>query len=115
MIRRPPRSTLFPYTTLFRSAGGVEHMGRHPMAAEIDPNPRFLTEGLVDPTALVMGNTAENLHDEVPDITREDCDAYALQSQERVQKAIADGVFDDHVIPMTVWRSEERRVGKECR
>src|SRR5689334_23995064 len=23
MIRRPPRSTLFPYTTLFRSAGGV--------------------------------------------------------------------------------------------
>src|SRR6478752_8572248 len=25
MIRRPPRSTLFPYTTLFRSAGGVGH------------------------------------------------------------------------------------------
>src|SRR3712207_7085786 len=24
MIRRPPRSTLFPYTTLFRSDGGVE-------------------------------------------------------------------------------------------
>src|SRR5690349_23937683 len=24
MIRRPPRSTLFPYTTLFRSAEGVE-------------------------------------------------------------------------------------------
>src|SRR3712207_8051022 len=24
MIRRPPRSTLFPYTTLFRSAGGLE-------------------------------------------------------------------------------------------
>src|SRR3712207_9388308 len=28
MIRRPPRSTLFPYTTLFRSAGGVERRGR---------------------------------------------------------------------------------------
>src|SRR3712207_8704381 len=28
MIRRPPRSTLFPYTTLFRSAAGV-HLGRH--------------------------------------------------------------------------------------
>src|SRR5690349_22417355 len=26
MIRRPPRSTLFPYTTLFRSHGGVEHL-----------------------------------------------------------------------------------------
>src|SRR2546429_3469069 len=25
MIRRPPRSTLFPYTTLFRSAGNVLH------------------------------------------------------------------------------------------
>src|SRR5688572_31974722 len=25
MIRRPPRSTLFPYTTLFRSAVGIEH------------------------------------------------------------------------------------------
>src|SRR3712207_8847510 len=25
MIRRPPRSTLFPYTTLFRSSGGIEH------------------------------------------------------------------------------------------
>src|SRR2546426_5462854 len=31
MIRRPPRSTLFPYTTLFRSAVGrvrwIEHLG----------------------------------------------------------------------------------------
>src|SRR3712207_9139459 len=31
MIRRPPRSTLFPYTTLFRS--GVERVPRHPHAA----------------------------------------------------------------------------------
>src|SRR2546430_10519495 len=29
MIRRPPRSTLFPYTTLFRSAAGV-HAHREP-------------------------------------------------------------------------------------
>src|SRR3712207_8931154 len=29
MIRRPPRSTLFPYTTLFRSSGGA-HLGRRP-------------------------------------------------------------------------------------
>src|SRR5256885_8113747 len=28
MIRRPPRSTLFPYTTLFRSRHGVEHAVR---------------------------------------------------------------------------------------
>src|SRR3712207_8319159 len=28
MIRRPPRATLFPYTTLFRSAGGVQDLER---------------------------------------------------------------------------------------
>src|SRR2546425_8810147 len=32
MIRRPPRSTLFPYTTLFRSPQGVEHLGLEPRA-----------------------------------------------------------------------------------
>src|SRR6187401_2571178 len=34
-------------------AGGVEHMGRHPMGEGVDPNPRFLSERLVDPSALV--------------------------------------------------------------
>ena len=91
-------------------AGGVEHMFGHPMGSGVDPNPRFLTEKLVDPSALVMGSTAENLHDEVPDITREQADLYALQSQERVAKAQADGVFDSHVVPMTVWTSEGWRV-----
>ena len=47
-------------------AGGVEHMGRHPMGEGVDPNPRFLAEKLVDPSALVMGSTAENLHDRLP-------------------------------------------------
>jgi acetyl-CoA acyltransferase len=84
-------------------AGGVEHMGHHPMAAEIDPNPRFLSDKLVDMSAMVMGATAENLHDELPHITRELCDTYGLQSQERVAKAQADGVFDSHVVPMTTW------------
>ena len=91
-------------------AGGVEHMGHHPMATEVDPNPRFLADRLVDPSAMVMGATAENLHDRLPDITREVCDAYALQSQERVAKAQADGVFDSHVVPMTVWTDEGWRV-----
>src|SRR2546426_7505381 len=30
MIRRPPRSTLFPYTTLFRSIAGLPTTGRSP-------------------------------------------------------------------------------------
>jgi acetyl-CoA acyltransferase len=88
-------------------AGGVEHMGHHAMGAEVDPNPRFLSDKLVDPSALVMGNTAENLHDEFPDVTRQRCDEYALSSQERVGKAQADGVFDDHVVPATVWSADE--------
>src|SRR3954453_17106833 len=43
-------------------AGGVEHMGRHPMGEGIDPNPRIISERVVDESALVMGKTAENLH-----------------------------------------------------
>lgn len=90
-------------------AGGVEHMGHHPMAAEVDPNPRFLTEGLVDESALVMGQTAENLHDELPGIDRERCDRFALQSQQRTGKARAEGFFRAHVTRVPVcseagWR-----------
>src|SRR3712207_7886690 len=35
MIRRPPRSTLFPYTTLFRSRGGARVAGRAPGRARV--------------------------------------------------------------------------------
>lgn len=91
-------------------AGGVEHMGHHPMAAEVDPNPRFLADGLVDASALVMGNTAENLHDNHPEVSRERCDEYALLSQERTAKAQADGVFASHVVPMTVFSDDGWRV-----
>src|SRR3954447_7010185 len=61
-------------------AGGVEHMGHHPMGEGLDPNPRFVAERLVDPDALVMGRTAETLHDRYPQITRERADAYAAAS-----------------------------------
>src|SRR5256885_12360376 len=36
MIRRPPRSTLFPYTTLFRSARVVVRCAREPFLVERD-------------------------------------------------------------------------------
>src|SRR2546430_11510414 len=39
MIRRPPRSTLFPYTTLFRSTGATGALSRSPAAIA----PRFST------------------------------------------------------------------------
>jgi acetyl-CoA acyltransferase len=47
-------------------AGGVEHMGHHPMGEDVDFNPRFVAERLIDQSAAVMGQTAENLHDAFP-------------------------------------------------
>src|SRR2546421_7411032 len=38
MIRRPPRSTLFPYTTLFRSRGVRSHAARHQQGVEPPPS-----------------------------------------------------------------------------
>jgi acetyl-CoA acyltransferase len=70
-------------------AGGVEHMGHHPMGEGVDPNPRILAEKLVDPSALVMGATAENLHDRLPHITKERADRFALASQQRTAAAYA--------------------------
>ena len=83
-------------------AGGVEHMGRHPMGEGVDPNPRIVAEKLVDPSALVMGSTAENLHDRVPHITKERTDAFALASQQKTAKAYANGKLQGDLVPVAV-------------
>jgi acetyl-CoA acyltransferase len=88
-------------------AGGVEHMGRHPMGEGVDPNPRFLSERLVDPSALVMGMTAENLHDRFPTITKDRADAYAVLSQEKVAKAYADGRIQPDLVPTAIRTAEK--------
>jgi len=87
-------------------AGGVEHMGHHPMGATMDPNPRFLTERLVSEDALVMGKTAENLHDMYPDITKEMADQYALLSQKKTARANAEHKIEKMIVPMTVYTRE---------
>ncbi|MFG1913408.1 thiolase family protein [Micromonospora sp. NPDC048898] len=87
-------------------AGGVEHMGHHPMGEGVDPNPRIIAEKLVDPSALVMGATAENLHDRVPHITKARTDAFALASQQKTAKAYANGKLQDDLVPMSI-RDEE--------
>jgi acetyl-CoA acyltransferase len=87
-------------------AGGVEHMGRHPMGEGIDPNPRFLSEQLVDTSALVMGQTAENLHDRFPAITRERADQYAYHSQRKIAQAYAAGKIQPHLVPMAIRTAE---------
>ena len=81
-------------------AGGVEHMGRHPMGEGVDPNPRIIAEKLVDPSALVMGQTAENLHDRYPHLTKERADAFAAASQAKLAKAYADGKIQPHLVPV---------------
>jgi len=91
-------------------AGGVEHMGRHPMGEGVDPNPRFLAEKLVDPSALVMGMTAENLHDRFPEITKKRADAYAVRSQQKVAAAYAAGKIQPDLVP-TAIRSADKGYG----
>ncbi|MFE6970474.1 thiolase family protein [Isoptericola sp. NPDC057653] len=88
-------------------AGGVEHMGRHPMGFDADPNPRFLSERLVDPEALNMGVTAENLHDKFPHLTKERADAYAVNSQAKYAKALANGDVGPELVPVAVRSAEQ--------
>src|ERR671917_153351 len=87
-------------------AGGVEHMGHHPMGAEVDFNPRFVAERLVDASAVTMGATAENLHDRFPHLTKEDADEFAVQSQQRAAEAWSNGVMRDTVVPMSVFSDD---------
>lgn len=91
-------------------AGGVEHMGHHPMGGSADPNPRFVAERLVAADALVMGRTAENLHDRFPALTRERADAYGVRSQERYAAALAAGRVAPDLVPVAL-RDPERGWG----
>jgi acetyl-CoA acyltransferase len=87
-------------------AGGVEHMGHHPMGEEVDFNPRYLAERLVDPSAVTMGATAENLHDRFPHLTKADADAFAVASQRKAASAWDNGVMEHTVVPMAVFTGE---------
>ena len=87
-------------------AGGVEHMGNHPMGEGVDPNPRYLAEKIVSTDALAMGNTAENLHDRFPTITKERTDRYALNSQLKTAAAYEAGIIQKDLIP-TAARNPE--------
>ncbi|GAA1050718.1 thiolase family protein [Arthrobacter russicus] len=87
-------------------AGGVEHMGHHPMGSGADPNPRFMSERLVDPAALNMGNTAENLHDRFPAITKERTDRYAVNSQNKLAAAYEKGQIQPDLVPVAAFKAE---------
>jgi acetyl-CoA acyltransferase len=87
-------------------AGGVEHMTHHPMGEGVDPNPRYLSERLVDPEAMLMGKTAENIHDRFPHLTKERCDLFALGSQEKTAKAYANGFIQPDLVPVAARSAE---------
>jgi acetyl-CoA acyltransferase len=91
-------------------AGGVEHMGHHPMGDDVDFNPRFVAERLIDQSAATMGATAENLHDRFPQLTKHDADRYAVESQRRAAAAWGNGLMRETVVPMSVFTDDGWKV-----
>ena len=87
-------------------AGGVEHMGNHPMGDGMDPNPRYLAEKIVDTDALQMGATAERLHDKFPHLTKERAEKYALASQQKTAAAYAANKIQPELIPVATRNVE---------
>src|SRR5205807_7706186 len=85
-------------------------MGHHPMGEDVDFNPRFAAERLIDESAAVMGLTAENLHDRFPELTKEDADRYAVASQQKAAVAWQNGVMKETVVPMAVFSDEGWKV-----
>ena len=88
-------------------AGGVEHMGHHPMGDGADPNPRFVADRLVDPSALTMGNTAENLHDKYPHLSKARADSYSVASQDKYAAALAAGNIGPDLVPVATRSVEQ--------
>jgi acetyl-CoA acyltransferase len=77
-------------------AGGVEMMSQVPMSGyhtRLDPE---ATESYIG-----MGFTAERVADRWK-VTREDQDRWALRSQQNAARAIADGTFDEQIVPVAV-------------
>src|SRR3989475_10903399 len=94
MIRRPPRSTLFPYTTLFRSRPAL-----------------VLEQRALRPARLLEARQA----DVIPPALQERERRGVLGRPQRAgedRQVLADELF---LQVDGVGRSEERRVGKECR
>src|SRR2546427_9927453 len=96
MIRRPPRSTLFPYTTLFRSGGQASVYGAALTASyEVD----FWGRNRATRDAAAAAWQASRFDQDTVRLT--------------VTAQVAHGWLQ--AVALRERRSEERRVGKECR
>ncbi|NLW79445.1 MAG: thiolase family protein [Ruminococcaceae bacterium] len=91
-------------------AGGVESYSQAPFFLERPgqayPNGLKFRDYTSSPKGrgdnIAMIPTAENLAVQYK-LTREECDAFALMSQQRASKAWAEGWFDEQVVPVTVY------------
>src|SRR5260370_34183796 len=104
MIRRPPRSTLFPYTTLFRSFASPGSVGVNASQATLDGS-TAAGAVTIQGTYLEFGGDQTFLRG-------------TINNQGTINVAgDALNKFSTHLTlnDNTILRSEERRVGKECR
>jgi acetyl-CoA acyltransferase len=91
-------------------AGGVESMSLLPMAGhKVALNPTLMET--MPEAYMGMGHTAEEVAKRY-NVSREDQDAFALQSHQRAAAAIAAGKFQDEIVPMTV---KQHRVDEDGR
>ena len=59
-------------------AGGIEHMGHHPMGADVDFNPRFVAERLRGHVCREHGRDGREPRTKFPQLTKEDADRFAV-------------------------------------
>src|SRR2546428_11587069 len=102
MIRRPPRSTLFPYTTLFRSLK-VNDLPRAVIQA--------LSEDLLERFADLPLINRYDVHQALVDVVTVD----ERKVREALEQIFGQRLNDGSREIVDLQRSEERRVGKECR
>ena len=93
-------------------AGGVESISLTMKSINTDNLINPLLKEQVPGIYFPMGQTAEIVARRY-DVTREEQDLYALQSQQRTAQAQADRLFDDEIVPMAVkYRVEDKATGQ---
>ena len=97
-------------------AGGVEFMSMGGMGGILRPNPDILSTPEIRDVYTLMGQTAENVASRY-NVSREDQDAFALQSHKKAAAAVESGRFSDEIVPVEVHRTslgaDGRRVTKQ--
>src|SRR2546426_10831934 len=104
MIRRPPRSTLFPYTTLFRSKIADNSGARSALVIRVLGGSKRRYGGLGDVVVVTIKDAIPTGQIKKGEVAR----AVIVRTAKETKRKDGSYIrFDE--------RSEERRVGKECR